>query len=225
MNIELDTEFLAHRSGQEFLYSMAHTVFGGEPDESLVAALRSSECVDVLRGMQKDCPECGLLADWCEALPAVDVSSSEELQTMKSEFNRAVAGLGAARKSHPWESSYTNNKQLLFQKETLEVRDFYRSFGCIPKMYPKVADDHISLECAFLASLAKQVSAVSDEESLKRLLDGQRDFLSRHLLKWLPLYSEELREDAADGLYDLAARSLCAFAKMDLEFLDDRLGC
>lgn len=221
MNIEVDNTFLAHMNGQEFLYSMAHVVFSGEPDESLIGALRAPECIEALRGMQRDCPECGLLADWCYALPVVDVATSEELKTMKSEFNRVVAGLGAVRKSHPWESSYTNNKQLLFQRETLEVRDFYRSFGCIPKMYPKVADDHLSLECAFLASLAKQATAASDRGTLERLLLGQYDFLTKHLLKWLPLYSAELHEDAPDGLYDLTVRALHEFAQTELKYLEE----
>lgn len=209
--------------GQEFVYGMAHTVFGGEPDEALVSALGSSACAEALRELSASNPAFRELSAWCDAAAAECESpgaSSSRLAATRSEFNRVIVGLGANRQSHPWESVYTSSKKLLFQPEMLEVRDFYREYGCIPKLYPKVADDHLSLECAFLAYLAKRALQGKDEEERTRFLLGQELFLKTHLLAWLGLYAAELHDDAPDGLYDLMACALLEFAEGERCFLE-----
>ena len=128
---------------------------------------------------------------------------ARELRRSVSDFNRVVVGLGADRTSHPWESAYTNSKRLLFQAETLDVRNAYRAFGYLPECYPRVADDHIALECAFMAVLARKSLEVQDDEELACLEAGQRAFLQDHFLRWIGDYARDLRVDAPDGLYEL----------------------
>ncbi len=141
-----------------------------------------------------------------------------------SEYNRCILGLGAHRESHPWESTYTSHNRLMFQPETLAVREFYRTYGCTPAQYPKVADDHVALECAFLAHLAKRALEAPSGEARAEALSGQLRFLDEHLLAWLPRYCADLYADAPDGLYDLAARALLEFAEADRRFLANALG-
>ena len=215
-----DTE--ARLGGRTFLYELAHVAFGGEPDESLFEALGSDECRQALRGLADDCPAVRPLNGYAEALAGGDADPAE-LERSRSAFNKAVAGLGANRASHPWESAYTNSKRLLMQVETLEVRNAYRAFGYVPELYPKVADDHLSLECAFLAALAKRsidAYVEGDAGKLAALVEGQRSFLHDHLLKWIDGYASDLHEDAPGTLYDLVAAALAAYARHDLAFLD-----
>lgn len=222
----MDEALEARLHGQEFVYGMAHTVFSGEPDEALMGALGSSVCIDSLRGLGDSDPGWQELTAWCEVAAgegAAPGASSNLLATTRSEFNRAIAGLVANRQSHPWESVYTSSKKLLFQPEMLEVRAFYRAYDCLPRLYPRVADDHLSLECAFLAHLAKRALEARDDEERAFCLAGQRSFLQEHLLVWLGSYASELHEDAPDGLYDLMARALLAFAEGEKRFLDEIL--
>lgn len=213
----------AQLQGRLFLYQMVHAVFSGEPDETLFDALTSDDCVSVLGEMSESCPGVAALARFCEKAVETGEGRDALIGSSLKDFNRFVAGLGSGRESHPWESAYTSSRKLLFQVETLEVRNAYREFGYLPQMYPKVADDHISLECAFLAAIAgKMIEAdeAEDAGSLDRFAKGSLDFLNKHLLLWIDLYAEDLHVDAPDGLYDCCAHALADFARSDKAFLE-----
>lgn len=205
--------------GRVFIYQMAHTVFGGEPDSSLFDVLASENCISTLRAMADGIPQLSALAEYCKGLSESAVYRAS-LERAESEYNRFVMGLGSNRVSHPWESAYTSNRRLLFQVETLEVRDAYRAFGYLPEMYPKVADDHIALECAFMLALAGKTLDAEGEEFV-RLVAGQRDFLRDHMLKWVDNYASDLHEEAPGGLYDLMSTGLARFIKDDFVFLQE----
>ena len=211
-------EIEARLAGRAFFYQLAHTVFSGEPDDRLFDALASEPCRDVLVEMSADCSGMSALSVFCDSLVQEDVDRRALLDAALSDYNRVIAGLGGNRDSHPWESAYTSSKKLLFQVETLEVRNAYRAFGYLPQMYPKVADDHIALECAFLAQLAqKQLDAEGEE--FQRLAEGQLGFLRDHLLKWIDQYVFDIRNDAPGSLYETVASALASFARADEEWL------
>lgn len=231
---EIVAGFEERAAARAFVYQLAHTVFSGEPSEALFDALASDACRETLAGIAhaadaEDAETCRMqpvaaLAAYCNSLAGGGAEArTAELEAAKAAFNRAIAGLGANRSSYPWESAYTNNRRLLFHEETLAVRNAYRAFGYIPEMYPKVADDHIALECAFLAALAGKMAALraeGDAEELARVAGGQRDFLEKHLLVWIAPYAADLEKDAPGSLYALAAAALAAFAAQDAAFLD-----
>lgn len=202
--------------GRAFMYELASVVFGGKPDESLVGVLSSQDFVAALEGLSEVCGDIGTLARFCAA------TSPDHLPEMESVYNRVVLGLGS-RKSHPWESAYTSARRLLMQAETLEVRNTYREFGYLPKLYPSVADDHVALECAFMAALAKRSIEILEAEDLdifQRLAEGQVRFLRMHFLRWVGRYAEDLREDAPESLYALCASALVSLAEHDVTFLE-----
>lgn len=217
------SEMLGERlHARAFVYSLAHKVFGGKPDSSLFEVLASEDCVGVLAALSEGSEEMGRCAAYAESLadPAVCANS---LASAESDYDRFILGLGAKRQSRPWESSYTSHRRLLFQEETLAVRDAYRAHGYLPAMYMKVADDHIALECAFLAALSSKALVAldgEDAEELERCVGGIESFLEDHLLKWLPSYTADLREDAPESLYSILADALLAFARADAGFSD-----
>ncbi len=210
---------LARLQGRVFFYQMAHVVFGGEPDASLFAVLASDDCRSALRGLAADGEgSLSAIADFCDTIASDECDRDAEVGSALSAYNRYIAGLGSNRDSHPWESAYTSSRKLLFQVETLEVRNAYRAFGYLPEMYPKVADDHIALECAFLAALAAKTLSAQDDE-FTRLVEGQLDFLNNHLLKWIDRYAADLRGEAQGSLYSLVADALAEFASRDAKLL------
>lgn len=207
--------------GRLFMYRLAHAVFSGEPDETLLGTLASENCRSTLRTLAGEYPAAVPLADYAEGLSAT-CDLHVEAAACLSTYNRVVAGLGSRRASHPWESAYTSCKKLLMQPETLEVRGAYRAWGYLPKMYMRVPDDHLSLECAFLAELAQRTIQAAEEgegDGLSRLVAAQWAFLQNHLLRWLGEYAADLHEDAPDSLYDRAAQALALYAAEDAFFL------
>ena len=206
------------RAIRAFVYQLAHTVFSGEPNADLFAVLASQECRDTLHGAGKMSGDAmKALAGFCDGLVDAATDLTACVEKSLSEYNRAIAGLGANRESHPWESAYTSSRKLLFQVETLEVRNAYRAFGYLPEMYPKVADDHIALECAFLAALARKML---DEPDDGKYSVGSRDFLRDHLLRWIDDYAAAVHIDVPDGLYDLTASALAEFVHVDVVLLE-----
>lgn len=88
----------------------------------------------------------------------------------------------------PWETAYLiEGECLVFQKETLEVRKWFRSFDLqIDKLYNE-PDDHIAYELEFIATLSQKAAealAQGNAAEAERLCQAQSEFLQQHLLTW-----------------------------------------
>jgi putative dimethyl sulfoxide reductase chaperone len=104
----------------------------------------------------------------------------------------------------PWESVYTNKDRAVFQRETVSVKNWYQRFDLVLESSYNEPADHIGLEFAFLAHLAKLTVAASDIRDggeVKRLIDAQRGFLSQHMLRWVPRWADDVVRYARNDLY------------------------
>ncbi len=103
-----------------------------------------------------------------------------------------------------WESVYVSENKLMFQEQTLQIREWYARFGLQAERIHKDPDDHIGLEMLFiahLASLALQAIENDDKQALDETLQAQRDFLSAHLLRWGPAWANLVKQNAATDFY------------------------
>ncbi|NTU42488.1 MAG: hypothetical protein HGA78_05455 [Nitrospirales bacterium] len=73
---------------------------------------------------------------------------------------------------------------------TEEVQEFYRSVGLAMDDEVNLIPDHVSVELLFMSWLIENGLAEQEEA-----------FMEDHLLKWLPLYCDEVRELARTGFY------------------------
>ena len=113
---------------------------------------------------------------------------------------------------------------MLFQEITLQVRETYRSYGLLPEGYPHVADDSLALELAFMAKLAERAMEDfrdGDEIGLSRLLAASSEFLTKHLLRWIPKFLERMVKAKTRVLYPQMCVILHEFLKRDKECLDE----
>ncbi|MFZ1043088.1 MAG: molecular chaperone TorD family protein [Anaerolineales bacterium] len=103
-----------------------------------------------------------------------------------------------------WESVYFSAEHLVFQEQTLQVRQWYSRFGLQAERINREPDDHIGIELSFVSHLAKQaLHAVdqNDEQNYEDLLQAQRDFLSEHLLRWAPVWAKLVKQNAETDFY------------------------
>lgn len=139
-----------------------------------------------------------LLQKWAEG-----GLSDEVFASLQADYTRLFIGTGKLLAA-PWGSVYLSKEHILFQKETLEVRDWYRRFGLeIEKKYTE-PDDHIGLELGFiarLASLSLQALEANNRPDFESTLQAQYHFLSRHLLRWGPLWAEQVQKHAKTDFY------------------------
>lgn len=226
-------------SSRAYIYELAHTVFCGEPDEQLVKALTGEFAEQALRFASDEPCDAYDRFRSCLANLAKAPSVQAAVADLKSSYMKLIEGPDASD-AFPWESMYVSHRRLLFQRSTLEVREAYREFGYELQERGKVPDDHLSLECAFMAEMARRTFAsftawleAADEsvrsdgadepaaasDSLDALLAGQERFLSDHALKWFSLYARDLQEADGESLYAHAACMIAEFAGDDLQMI------
>ncbi|MDR1013604.1 MAG: molecular chaperone TorD family protein [Coriobacteriales bacterium] len=110
-----------------------------------------------------------------------------QLDALKYDYLCMFEGPGRP-KAPPWESVYTNReKDLLFQAETLMVREWFKAYGLqVPNLY-KEPDDHIAFEVQFVGHLTSQAAKMLSKgrgDEAQSLLAARSDFCAEHLLRW-----------------------------------------
>lgn len=204
-----------------YLYSLLHKTFGCEPDRELMTLLCSETTANAFALLSEEQED--VLTRIGVFLRTVGAKLEEPafLEELKTEYMRLFVGPDRLI-APPWESVYCGEDAMLFQKVTLEVREIYRGFGLQPEGYPHVADDSLALELAFMAKLAERAVEdlhSGDETGLGRLLESSEDFLTRHLLVWIPKFLERMQKASTQHLYPQLCVALDAFLKRDREVL------
>lgn len=127
----------------------------------------------------------------------------DQLALLKSDYAALFVGPGPLL-AYPWESVYLSEEHLIFDIQTLEVREIYRRFGLQAPAAIREPDDHIGLELAFLVhlcSLGLDACARGDIDGFERSLQAQRGFLGDHVLRWAPIFMQRVIEHAATDYY------------------------
>ena len=132
---------------------------------------------------------------WCESV--------EELRV---DYARCFVGHGQDTygAAFPFENVYTSKKRLLMQDARDEVLAIYRASGLDKDESWREGEDHIALELEFMATMAQRCADAlesGDTKAAGSLLQTQRNFLSDHLLRWVPLMTKELRTFAKTDMY------------------------
>lgn len=206
----MDENALAAR---QYLYRAFQCLFGNDPRE---------EAWDVLDAELLE-EACGILgvegAPFARALDCV-LGAPSLREATACEYTAALVGPGALP-SPPWESAQLSGDGALFTPVTLEVRNAYRAQGLLPQQYPAVADDHIALECGFLAELAARALgafAAHDTERCASALEASRSFAEAHLLRWADRFAERMDGERAP-FYRVVACALADFVQADAAWL------
>ena len=86
----------------------------------------------------------------------------------------------------------------------------------------RVPDDHVALQCAFLAKLAGEALEAfraGDAAALPAALRDQRAFVVEHMAGWLGEYAKGLRRSKTSVLYPQLVEALAAFVNLDAVLL------
>ena len=169
------------------------------PEKALLQSLADEEIFtesplgnaqpDVQRGL-------ALLQNWAQAVRGG--MSSEALDELRVDYTRLMVGVDRVL-APPWESVYFSEDRLVFQERTIQVRAWYRRFGVEAANHEQEPDDHIGLEFAFAAHLARQALVAleqQDQVAFENVLAAQREFLSEHLLTWAPQWCNLVQSQA-----------------------------
>lgn len=115
----------------------------------------------------------------------------------------------------PYEGSHRNGRMKLME----DLVRFYEHFGLIA--HPDDLPDHICAELQFMHYLAfKQAAIASLSRPQNDIELAQRDFLDRHLCRWLPRLQGRLRAARQPSAFYSALASFAAdFVQVDRRWL------
>ena len=120
-----------------------------------------------------------------------------DAEAAEQDYLRLFVGLGTPL-APPWESAWASDARLMFQRETLDVRYWYRSAGLEIAALHHEPDDHIGLELEFIGLLLER----GDAETAVA-------FARAHPLAWADRWLRAVRDNSRDSFYQKLAT--CAF--------------
>lgn len=125
---------------------------------------------------------------------------------------------------HPFASVYLSADKLVMQEQRDEALEFYARFGLGVDENFKEPEDHIAAELSFLSMLNDQILQDITDKNFKDALEklnGHKEFMEQHLLKWLHLMGTDLREADENGFYSALADLTMGFVRIDYKFLKE----
>jgi putative dimethyl sulfoxide reductase chaperone len=202
-------------TGELLLAGLLGKVLYTFPDRDLLAIISEEDFfADVPFAETQRAVQSGLalLQNWSQAQKSVP--PEETLSQLQADYTHLFIGPGKVL-APLWESVHYGEERLVFQQETLAVRQWYQRFGLEAVDLYHEPDDHIGLELAFLAHLAGRALAALEQgesQTLALLLQAQRQFLSEHLFKWAfgwcALVGEHAQTDFYRGIAQLVEGAL-----------------
>ncbi len=190
--------------GETMLMGVLSKAIQNDPDREWLNSLVAQDIFSE-SPLENSCPEIdeglSLLQNWSNSVNGK--ISDEQFVNLQTDYSRLF--IGPARPiAPPWESVYFNEDRMIFQKETAQVRAWYRRFGLEAEKLYKEPDDHIGLELSFLAYLAKlglQALETADEKRFAEILQAKSQFISEHPLKWVKNWNVLVQENAYSDFY------------------------
>jgi TorA maturation chaperone TorD len=218
-------------AARRYLYALFQSLFGAEPSMEQFRAISLSlvrEAFAIL--WEGDALTANNVANapatTTDFLTVLD-GASKNPKSLSAEYTQVLVGPNKLP-APPWESVYVTGERVIFQRSTLKIRNFYRSQGFIPQLYPKVADDHIALELDFLRLLAERTLGAwhgedredkAGRDEYVESLQAGGDFLTEHLLQWIDRFARDLALSGKSAFYSTFALTLVLFANRDRELI------
>lgn len=124
------------------------------------------------------------------------------------EFTRLF--LGPVPVLFPYESWYVDGK--LMGESLLRVKQIYREAGMVKSSRLAEPEDHLALELGFMQHLCERGE-----------LQDQKDFLSHHLLLWVPRFCDDLFAKSRSDFYRGIGRITKGFLFLDMGLVGELL--
>jgi len=197
------------------LYGLLASVFREELSADLLNHLLSPDFLEGLAAVGVD----------VAALSALEPDDAL-LESLSIEFSRLFVGPG--KHVPPYESVHLGGDGgTLWGPETSTLKRFIEQAGFKYDEKFHGLPDHISVELEFMAHLTGQEADFwreKDQEKAINCLRFQKDFLDRHLGRWVGLFLDEVTELAEFPIYQqmaYLAQNFVAAESDELSSIDD----
>ena len=129
----------------------------------------------------------------------------------------------------PYETFYTREDQMIETGGANPVTDIYSAYDFMVDFEAArvVSADHIAVELEFMYHLCEaQIKAMNEKDggAVRELMEVERTFLDKHLLRWAPLYLLNMKFESRTPLYYDTADMTLEFLLSDFQYLSETLG-
>lgn len=146
----------------------------------------------------------------------------DEFSSLREEYKRLFSR-GGELPVTPCETMYRASEQMLPKSYAEEVREKYADFSLYFKKMHGEPDDHIAVELEFMAVLIeKMLGTVMTEERYQRYINGQREFVLKHLKRWALKFGQDLELHADHPIYKAIGVMLQDFLTKEAEWAENR---
>jgi len=208
--VNLESEPVRIAAQRSRLYQLLTIAFGF-PDEEFYSAVRDGSFLRVVTDLSVGLPY--ELTD----VATLGLATGGESQTeFESEYIR-LFDVGAAGPPCPlYGGVYAGDRMKTMEDATR----FYHFFQL--RLSPELRElpDHITTELEFLHYLTfREAEARQNDSDASPLLRAQRDFLERHLCRWLPRLEGRLAKQQTLPFFPALVRFACAFFQRDQAYV------
>ena len=124
----------------------------------------------------------------------------------------------------PYETFYTRDDQKIETGGANPVTDMYSAYDFMVdyEIARVVSSDHIGVELEFMHHLCEaqmKAKQEGDEDAVAHLVQAQQEFLTKHLIKWAPMFLINMKYESRTPLYYDAAEMTLEFILSDNELL------
>ena len=161
------------------------------------------------------------LVQFTDAIPSQDLDDIES--RLAADYARLFLSISKVP-PHPSESTYREGTMMQHSRD--EVLKTYWSFGIDKKKEFTEPEDHIAVELNFLMYLCeKAIKALKDGDAreARRYIQGQKDFLEKHLVKWVPKLVQDILNTAQTPFYKAIAVLTKEYIEIDISATKDLL--
>lgn len=175
-------------------------------------------------------PEDGVEADMAEGYLLLQSFLQQQdeavIDNLAVDFARIFLGAGTVGfdAAYPYESVYTSEKHLVMQDARDEIVAVYRARGVDKDSELDIPEDHIALEFEFMAELCRntvQACQKNEVEIADKCMQEQKEFLDKHLFRWVPEFCRDITKYAATDFYRAAAKLVSGYMKLETAIFDD----
>jgi TorA maturation chaperone TorD len=143
------------------------------------------------------------------------------VQDLRDEHRRVFSNV-IALDCPPYETLFGNDHVFGQSYVMGDISGFYTAFGLQLSQDIHERLDHLAVELEFLHYLAyKESYALCHDgpEKVQTVVDAEKKFVKEHIGRWVPLFSEMLKNKADYGLYKCIADLTTAWVDFEIHFL------
>lgn len=199
------------------LYGLVSRLFQTEVDEAFLAQMRQTP----FPASTGDAP---IDRGYTLIVTYLSQHGSDAVHDLAVDYVRTFIGCEntAYSAAYPFESVYTSEKRLLMQEARDEVAAILKSEGLGVGSDWRDPEDHIAVEFQYMQVMSERSAAAlraRREADAWSLLTKQRNFMEDHLLSWVPMMVEDMREKARTDFYQGLSYLVEGLLRTDAETL------